>query len=108
MTRKGPLLAATLVALTIGTPPASAQGGYSSDVVTKQEPIPVEQVPEEVMGVAKGALEADPEKAYRMTLTDGQEVYGLEAPSAAAEKSMVLVTPEGEIVETETGEVEKQ
>ncbi len=107
MMRKGLLLAAALGALAIGTPPASAQGGYANVVVEKQEPIPIEQVPQEAVSVAKGALEADPEKAYLVTLEDGQQVYGLEAPSAQGPESIVLVTPAGEIVETETGKLEE-
>jgi hypothetical protein len=106
------LLVAVLGALATGTPGVFAQ---SQDVtnpeaaaseemtpgaqVQSQREVPLAEVPEAALAAAKGALEAEPTAASLLTLMDGEEVYQIEATSAAGEEVAVHVTPAGEIMQ---------
>ncbi len=98
------LLVAALGVLVIGTPPAFAQAPRV--IEETEQAVPIEQVPEAAISAAKGALDAEPTKAYRVILKDGQQVYELEA-TKDGEEVAVYVTPEGEILETDREEEEQ-
>jgi hypothetical protein len=70
--------------------------------VQSQQEVPLAEVPEAALAAAKGALEAEPKAASLVTLMDGEEVYQIEATSAAGEDVAVYVTPAGEIMESGT------
>jgi hypothetical protein len=105
------LLTAALGVLAIGTPGfAQAQYVTNPEAAASEEMAPggqeqserevrLVEVPEEALAAAKGALEVEPEEAYLVTLISGEEVYEIEATSAAGEEVAVYVTPAGEIVE---------
>jgi hypothetical protein len=112
--QKHVLLVAALGALAIGTPQAFAQdqgvtnpeAGASEEMTPgvqeqSEREVPLAEVPEAALAAAKGALEADPNVAYLVTLMNGEEVYEIEATSAAGEEVAIYVTPAGEIVERE-------
>ena len=109
------LLVAALGAVAVGITPVLAQ---SQDVtnpeaaaseemtpgaqVKSQQEVPLAEVPEAALAAAKGALETEPKAASLVTLMDGEEVYQIEATSAAGEEVAVYVTPAGEILESGT------
>ena len=114
------LLIATVGAFAIGAPPAFAQAqdvtnpeaAASEELAPgaqerSEREVPLAEVPEAALTAAKGALQADPKEAYLVTLMSGEEVYEIEATSAAGEEVAVYVTPAGEIVEREKEEDEE-
>ena len=113
--QKHVLLVAALGAFAIGTPPVFAQGqdvtnpeAAASEEMTpgaqvkSQQEVPLAEVPEAALAAAKGALDAEPKGASLVTLMDGEEVYQIQATSAAGEDVAVYVTPAGEIMERGT------
>ena len=108
------LLVAALGAVAVGITPVLAQ---SQDVtnpeaaaseemtpgaqVKSQQEVPLAEVPEAALA-AKGALEGEPKAASLVTLMDGEEVYQIEATSAAGGEVAVYVTAAGEIMERGT------
>jgi hypothetical protein len=109
------LLVAALGAVAVGITPVLAQSqdvtnpeaGASEEMtpgaqVKSQQEVPLAEVPEAALAAAKGALETEPKAASLVTLMDGEEVYQIEATSAAGEDVTVYVTPAGEIMESGT------
>jgi hypothetical protein len=112
--RRHTLLVAALGALAMGAPQAfaQAQGVTNPEAAASEEMAPgvqersereitLAEVPEAALAAAKDALEAEPKEAYLVTLMSGEEIYEIEATSAAGEEVAVYVTPAGEIVERE-------
>ena len=113
------LIAAALGTLTIGTPPVLAQSQDTTNPeaaaseemtpglqVQSEQEVPLADVPDAALAAAKGALDAEPQGASRVTLMEGEEVYQIEGTSAAGEGVAVYVTPAGEIMEGGTGQEE--
>jgi hypothetical protein len=114
MSSRNLLLMSALGTLILGAPTAfaQAQSGANPEAAASEEmapgaqeqserEVPLTEVPEAALAAAKGALEAEPKEAYLVTLMSGEEVYEIEATSAAGEEVAVYVTPAGEIVERE-------
>jgi hypothetical protein len=109
------LLVAALGAVAVGLTPVLAQSqdvtnpeaGASEEMtpgaqVKSQQEVPLAEVPEAALAAATAALETEPKAASLVTLMDGEEVYQIEATSAAGEDVTVYVTPAGEIMESGT------
>jgi hypothetical protein len=103
------LVAVALGAFALGTPPRSAQAqGTNPEAAASEETppspevqigqeLPLGEVPEAALDAAEGALNAEPEKANVITLSDGKELYQITNISDT-EVNTVYVTTAGEIV----------
>ena len=114
------LISGVVAAAVMVVPGAYAQEQINPEAAASEEAAPgvqersereisMTEVPVPAMAAAKDALEAEPKKAYVVTLISGEEVYEIEADSPSGGESAVYVTATGEVVEKEgTGQNSKQ